>query len=89
MPQLDWIMQMIAKDHPDRIKIMQNGQEALSDAAKAIVNMAEAWNTKRGSARSRYLEKAIPPELKAALKNAEKKQVPRGGILYTAEKKSS
>lgn len=80
LPQLDWIVEMIAKDNPDRIKILRGGEEDLPKGAENSIRAAENWNTMRGKAKEAMIDKLFSKELRNKLKNMPRKK--RGPQLY-------
>ena len=81
LPQLDWIVEMIAKDNPDKMKISRGGEEALPEGLKMALNLAALWDSKRGKAKEAQINKLFNPEQMAKLKAHPRRKKP---TLYLA-----
>jgi len=68
IPQLDWIVEMIAKDNPDKIRLSRNGIDDLPDGAKEALKNAALWDSKRGKARDAEIKMLFNPEQMKKLK---------------------
>jgi len=68
IPQLDWIVEMIAKDNPDKIRISRGSDDGMSEGERASVSMAAVWNTKRGKAKDEAISLLFSSEQLAKLK---------------------
>jgi len=81
LAQLDWCVEMIAKDN-NAIKITRNGQVALPESAQKSVRAAAIYDTMRGRKKEQMLDAMLPTELRAALKTRTRQ--PRTPKLYQA-----
>ncbi len=62
IPQLDWIVEKIAQDNPDKIRLSRNGEDSLPEGAKQAITSVALWDSKRGKAKEEAIKQLFTPE---------------------------
>lgn len=68
IPQIDWIVQMLANDNPEQIQITKKGEEVLTPEKRKTMTYVDAYNSMRSSTRRDFIDTKIPVKLQEALK---------------------
>lgn len=58
---------MLAKDDPDNLQILRDGEPERTPEQIKILSKVDAWDTMRGPAKETFLHSRIPVKLREAL----------------------
>lgn len=67
MARLDWLVQMLAQDDPENIKILRDGEPEKSPEQIKILSRVDAWDTMRKTDKTQFLQSRIPVKLREAM----------------------